>query len=68
MTGIISSLIRNKDIITRQPSYLGGHIGECDALVGKRLVIHYVPVKYIELVVGHSIKVGQYGGFVNEMS
>ena len=49
-------------------AYLGGHIGECGALVGKRLVVHNVPVKYIELVVGHGVEVSQYGAFANEMS
>ena len=71
VVGIKSSLIRNNNIImlvNRQPSYLGGHVGECGALVGKRLVVHNVPVKYIELVVGHGVEVSQYGAFVEEMS
>lgn len=36
-------------------TYLAAEVGEGGALVGKGGVIHDVPVKHIELIVGHSI-------------
>ena len=42
-------------IATKSQLYLFAHVGELDALIGKRLIIDNVPVENIELVVGHGI-------------